>query len=283
MQLSQVKKFETDKKLNVNKVNQPSELTRDLRMDVIFLDTDNLEPYELQARKVFDDTELEDLASTIVSHGIRNPLTVIRPSGDKQRYQIISGERRWRAAKIAGLRKVPCIINDNNMASQEIALIENIQRKDLSPVELLEGLESYIANNPNMPKEEAIKKLGISKAHFYRILSLMPLSQEARNVAVNKQISIEKLVQIAKAPEENQVSLINNQAVEKLEKAENQSLNEVFNRAINKKSKVLEIKIKKDQIESDTNFYVLSESNKKNIVLLLKRFIAELEGVEGDE
>ena len=284
MQLSAVRSVQTDKKLNIDKVNQPSELTRDKRLDVLFIDVEALKPYALQARKVFNEEEIIDLAGTIASHGIRNPLTVIRSTENPEYFEILSGERRWRAAKLIGLKQVPCIVNENIQNSQEIALIENIQRKDLTPIELLEGVESYINNNPNMQKEEAIRRLGMSKAHFYRILSLVGLTKDARKIAAEKQVSIEALVQISKAAPERQLEILekgSTSAADKEKGAHDQSLNDVFTRAMSKKSKILEIKIKRDQIETDTNFYILSNSNKENVILLLKRFIAELEGVDG--
>lgn len=278
MQLNDVKEIKTDRKLNLGKINPPSELTRDVRLDVMFIELDKLEPYALQARKIFDQEELQELASTITAHGVRSPLAVIRSSTEDNKFQIISGERRWRAARIAGLKRVPCIVNDNINSSQEIALIENIQRKDLTPIELLEGLESYVANYPNMSKEEAIRKLGMSKTHFYRILSLVSLMPEARRIALENQVPIEKLMQISRVDPEKQVWAINKEIQAKVDAKAAQSLSEAHARAMSKKSKILEIKIKKDQIETDANFFVLSDSNKANIVLLLKRFIVELEG-----
>lgn len=280
MQLNQVRSVKTDMKLNLNKTNPPSELTKDYRMDVVFIAVEQLEPYALQARKIFDQDELQNLSDTIKTHGIRNPLTVVSSSKDGTKYQIISGERRWLAAKMAGLTRVPCIINENHHVSQEIALIENIQRKDLSTIELLEGIEAFLNNNLHLPKEEVIAKLGMSKAHFYKILGLAPLTKEVRAFALKHQTPIDKLSYIAKASPDRQLELIGGIEAERKSISTDQTANDLLNRAMNKKAKVLEIKVKGNQIESDSNFYVLSEPNKQNIITLLKKFILELEEAE---
>src|ERR1051325_4947025 len=117
-----------------------------MESDLMELDVDLFNPPETQPRKVFKEEKLNELAQSIKANGIIQPI-VARRSGE--RFQIIAGERRWRAAQLAGLRKVPCIIKDipeENVL--EISLIENIQREDLNPIEeanayknLLESLD----------------------------------------------------------------------------------------------------------------------------------------------
>ena len=104
-----------------------------LETDLIELDIDQLEPTDTQPRKVFNEYKLDELAQSIKANGIIQPI-VARRRGE--RFQIIAGERRWRAAQMAGLHKVPCIIKD--IADEnvlEMSLIENIQREDLNPSE----------------------------------------------------------------------------------------------------------------------------------------------------
>lgn len=103
------------------------------RFEVIYTDIDKVRPYNEQARTYFDESEIIALSKTIIEHGIRQPLTVI---GTDEGFQVVSGERRLRAAKLAGLKKVPIIIISDDKKAEELSLIENIQRKDLHPIEL---------------------------------------------------------------------------------------------------------------------------------------------------
>lgn len=277
MQLSQVKKVESDYKLNINKVNPPSELTRDYRVDVLLLPIEKLQPYELQARKEFDDEEISNLADTIKDHGIRNPLTVIPSKQQSNCFEIVSGERRWRAAKFLGMERVPCIILEDVGSAQEIALIENIQRKDLHIIELLEGIEALISNHPDLTKEELYFKLGISKAYFYKILNLAKLNPEVRKIALKSKITMDKLINIAKAHSDIQLTLIAPLADNTNIPIKGSTVQDSFARAMNKKAKVVELKMKENHLEMDTNLYILSKENKVDAIVLLKRVIEQLE------
>ncbi len=103
------------------------------RFEVIYTDIDKVRPYNEQSRTYFDESEIMALSKTISEHGIRQPLTVI---GSEEGFQVVSGERRLRAAKLAGLKKVPIVIISDDKKAEELALIENIQRVDLHPIEL---------------------------------------------------------------------------------------------------------------------------------------------------
>ena len=100
------------------------------------INVENLIPFKNQARIYFDDKEIENLSESIKRHGIRQPLTIIPYEDNKGIFEVISGERRLKAAKIVGLNKVPCIIIHDRNIAQEIAIIENIHRQDLHPIEL---------------------------------------------------------------------------------------------------------------------------------------------------
>ena len=100
------------------------------RSGIIYLRTDEISPNPVQPRTVFDDEALRELSESIRSYGILNPLTVRRRSG---RYELVAGERRLRAAKLVGMREVPCMLIDVNMEDAGlIALVENLQRRDLT-------------------------------------------------------------------------------------------------------------------------------------------------------
>lgn len=134
-----------------------------------------VEPNPEQPRTSFDEEELQALADSIAVHGIIQPLTVRElPSGY---YQIIAGERRWRAARIANLAEVPAVIIDaDDKKAMELALIENLQRQDLNPVEEALGYQTLI-NEYGLTQEDAAKQVGKSRpavANALRLLSLCP-------------------------------------------------------------------------------------------------------------
>ncbi len=128
-----------------------------------------------QPRKRFDEDALQDLADSIREHGIIQPLTVRKLSSGY--YQIIAGERRWRAARIAGLREVPVIVVEaDDRKAAELAMIENLQREDLNPMEEAAGYQTLIEQY-NMTQEEAAKRVGKSRSavtNAIRLLSLCP-------------------------------------------------------------------------------------------------------------
>ena len=144
------------------------------RGDIVWLPAEDIAPSPVQPRKLFDEKELEELSESIRSYGILNPLTV-RCRGGK--FELVAGERRLRAAKLAGLREVPCILLDVNMEDASlIALIENLQRRDLDFIEEAAGL-SRLIRMFGMSQEEAARRIGKSQsavANKLRLLKLPP-------------------------------------------------------------------------------------------------------------
>ena len=144
------------------------------RGGVVWLPAEAIAPSPVQPRRHFDDTALEELSQSIRSYGILNPLTV-RCCGRK--YELVAGERRLRAAKLAGLREVPCILLDVNMEDAGLlALIENLQRRDLDFIEEAMGL-SRLIRMFGMSQEEAARRIGKSQsavANKLRLLKLPP-------------------------------------------------------------------------------------------------------------
>ena len=134
-----------------------------------------VEPNAGQPRQDFDEEELAALADSIATHGILQPLTVRQlPNGY---YQIIAGERRWRAARLAGLHEVPAVVIEaDDKKTMELALIENLQRQDLNPVEEAMGYQSLISDY-GLTQEETAKQVGKSRpavANALRLLALCP-------------------------------------------------------------------------------------------------------------
>ena len=139
-----------------------------------------VEPCSSQPRKHFDEAALAELANSIREHGIIQPLTVRKlPSGY---YQIIAGERRWRAARLAGLREVPVIVIEaDDQKAAELAMIENLQREDLNPMEEAAGFQSLIEQY-HMTQEEAAKRVGKSRSAVTNALRLLSLSTPVREL-----------------------------------------------------------------------------------------------------
>ena len=134
-----------------------------------------IEPNPDQPRRDFDPEELEELAESIRTHGVIQPLTVREmPNGY---YQIIAGERRWRASRLAGLDEVPVVIMEaDDQKAMELALIENLQRQDLNPVEEAQGYDALI-NRYGMTQEEAAERVGKSRPAVTNSLRLLTLSK----------------------------------------------------------------------------------------------------------
>ena len=155
--------------------------------DSLYLRISQIEPYGNQPRKYFDEAALHDLADSIREHGILQPLTVRKLSSGY--YQIIAGERRWRAARIAGLQQVPAIVieaDDRKMT--ELALIENLQREDLNPIEEAEGYKSLMENY-QMTQEEAAARVGKSRSAVANSLRLLGLCADVRKLLESGKLS----------------------------------------------------------------------------------------------
>ena len=130
-----------------------------------------------QPRKIFNDETLNELASSISEHGIIQPV-VVRKKG--HRYEIVVGERRFRAAKIAGLTEIPVIVKDlSEQEMMELAILENLQREDLTPIEEAEAYQSLMLHL-NFTQEDLAKRLGKSRPHIANLVRLLQLPEEVR-------------------------------------------------------------------------------------------------------
>ena len=170
-------------------------------MDAIFLDNSldspektstlrlsEIEPRRGQPRKVFEAEALAQLADSIAVNGLIQPI-VVREREGSDFYQIIAGERRWRAAKMAGLSEVPVVILDaDDRKVAEYALIENIQREDLSPIEEAQGYKSLIEEY-NLTQEQVAKQVGKSRAAVTNSMRLLDLPEDVLALVADKSLS----------------------------------------------------------------------------------------------
>ena len=145
----------------------------------MYLPISEVESNSAQPRKFFDEAALAELADSIRQHGIIQPLTVRRLSSGY--YQIIAGERRWRAARLAGLSEVPVtVIEADDRKAAELAMIENLQREDLNPMEEAAGYRSLIDQH-HMTQEEAANRVGKSRSAVTNALRLLELTPAVQN------------------------------------------------------------------------------------------------------
>ena len=155
--------------------------------DIIEINISELRPNPYQPRKVFDKEALADLALSIKEHGVFQPIIIKKSI---KGYEIIAGERRVRASKLAGLDKVPAIIrNLNDEQMMEIALLENLQRENLSAIEEAKAYKSMI-DNLHLTQEQLSAKVGKSRSHVTNILGLLRLPNEVQDMVVAKKLSM---------------------------------------------------------------------------------------------
>ncbi len=141
-----------------------------------------VQPGPYQPRRHFDDDAIKELADSIRARGILQPLLVRPVEGHKERLEIIAGERRWRAAQIAGLHEVPVIIRPlSNSEALEYGLIENVQRQDLSPLEEADGYQRLMEEFQHT-QETLAKIVGKSRSHVANMMRLLSLPQEVREM-----------------------------------------------------------------------------------------------------
>jgi ParB family transcriptional regulator, chromosome partitioning protein len=156
--------------------------------DIIAIDIDRIIPGEQQPRKVFKGDALNELAASIREKGILQPIIVARTG--EGTFRIVAGERRWRAASLAGLRKIPAMIKDvASEDSLEIALIENIQREDLSPIEMAEAFYRLM-NDFRLTQEELSARVGKERATVANYLRLLKLPDEIKRLVNDETMSM---------------------------------------------------------------------------------------------
>lgn len=151
------------------------------------LSLNEIVPNKEQPRKTFDEGALQELADSITQHGVLQPLLVRPlPSGG---YQLVAGERRWRASRLAGLKEVPVVVKElSDVETMEIAIIENLQREDLNPIEEAEGLQALI-DRCGFTQEEVAVSVGKSRPAIANALRLLKLPQDVLEMTKNGEIS----------------------------------------------------------------------------------------------
>jgi ParB family chromosome partitioning protein len=151
------------------------------------LKINQIEPNTGQPRKLFDEEKLKTLAESIKQHGVVQPIIVRKEEGDV--YRIVAGERRWRAARIAGLNTIPAVVKDiSDRERMEIALIENLQREDLNPVEEAEAFDKLMKEY-SLTQEQISEIIGKSRPAIANSLRLLGLSKKIKEYIVEEKLT----------------------------------------------------------------------------------------------
>ncbi len=165
---------------------ESSSKTTEDEKETLLLKTSQLEPNKDQPRKKFDEEKIEELAQSIRQYGIIQPIIVCKK---EDYYQIIAGERRWRAAKKAGVKEVPVVVKDyTEKEIAEISLIENIQREDLNPIEEAKSYRQLI-DEYNLTQEELAERVSKSRAEITNKMRLLKLHEDVQKMLIAGDIS----------------------------------------------------------------------------------------------
>lgn len=222
--------------------------------EIIEVSISELRPNPYQPRKAFDRNALMELSESIKEHGVFQPIIIKKSI---KGYEIIAGERRVRASKLAGLDKVPAIIrNLNDEQMMEIALLENLQRENLSAIEEAKAYKSMI-DNLHLTQEELSRKVGKSRSHITNILGLLRLPSEVQEMVVNKQISMGHARVLSKLESDDKIIEMAHEIVE----------NKLPVRSVEEKSqdKEKKVKVTKTKIPSRSEFAHLEETLKEKL------------------
>lgn len=228
----------------------------------------SLKPNKFQPRKVFNEDELRELSTSIKEYGILQPI-IVRKTIEISTFEIIAGERRFRAAQMVGLQTVPVIVKDfNDEDTLSLAIIENVQRSDLSVIEEAEAYNSLI-NDFHYTQQDISDFVGKSRSHIANLIRLLDLPDKVKEMLYNKEISMgharalincDKAVEIAKIVVDNQLSV---RDTEKMVKEYNESKDD------NNNNTTLKQNIKKAQFSMISREYFKkiedSLSNKINL------------------
>lgn len=180
--------------------------------EIIEISISELRPNPYQPRKVFNEEALVDLANSIKEHGVFQPIIVKKSI---KGYEIIAGERRVRASKLAGLETIPAIIrNLNDEQMIEIALLENLQRENLSAIEEAKAYKAML-DNLHLTQEQLSEKVGKSRSHVTNILGLLRLPNEVQEMVINKKISMGHARVLSKLESDEKIIEMANEIISK--------------------------------------------------------------------
>lgn len=189
--------------------------------EIVEISLDELRPNPYQPRKIFDESALNELASSIKEHGVFQPIIVKKSI---KGYEIIAGERRYRASKIAGLRTIPAIVkNFSDDEMMQIALLENLQRENLTSIEEAKAYKSII-DSMNITQDELAKKVGKSRSHITNMIGLLKLPGSVQDMILYNKISMGHARVLSKLEDQKQIEELADKIID-----ENISVHELEN------------------------------------------------------
>lgn len=225
--------------INYNKIEEKIiETTNEDEIKEIPLNEIRVNPY--QPRKVFNEEPLQELASSIKEHGVIQPIIVKKSI---KGYEIVAGERRYRASKIAGKETIPAIVREfTDEQMMEIAVLENLQRENLNP---LEEAEAYLSlmKNLNLTQEQLSKRVGKSRSHITNILGILNLPEEVKELVKDNKLTMGHARTLSKIENKEQIKELANKVI-----AENMNV-----RALEEETKENNIPKKVKQIKHEKN------------------------------
>ncbi len=243
--------------------NFEDEIVKEEQNNSVEININDIHSNPYQPRKTFSDESLNELASSIKEYGVVEPIIVRK---DVKGYIIVAGERRTKAAKIAGLKTIPAIVkNFTDREMMEIALLENIQREDLNPIDTAESIDNIIRNH-SLTQEEFSKKFGKSRSYVTNLLGLLRLPKEVQEKVKKGTISMSHARSLSKLDDPDQVLYL----ADRIEK-ENLNVRDVEGILSNKKGSTTkrktssEYRIYEDAISDATGSKVTITNNKIQI------------------
>lgn len=170
--------------------------------EVVMISLSDIRSNPYQPRTHFDEETLKEMSESIKAHGVFQPIIVKKSI---KGYELIAGERRTKASRLAGLDKIPAIIRDfDDQQMMEIALLENIQREDLSPIEEAKAYKNFMTKM-NMTQEEVAKRFGKSRSHVTNLLGLLSLPNEVQNDVMDGNITMSHARVLSKMEDDSQI------------------------------------------------------------------------------
>mgnify|MGYP001279556749 CR=1 FL=1 len=204
--------------------------------EIIEISLDDIIPNRFQPRLSFDEQGLNELAESIRQHGIIQPL-VLRKIGDK--YEIIAGERRYKASYIAGLTKVPAVIIDlNDNESAEVAIVENIQRKDLSPIEEAKSYKKLL-DRGYLTQDQLASRMGKNQSTVSNKLRLLNLDEKVQDALLNNKISERHARSLLKLDNKEEQKEVLDEIIEK--RLNVRDTEDLINRKLNEEEEIIRI------------------------------------------
>jgi len=234
--------------------------------EIINVKIDDLRPNPYQPRKIFDEESLKELSDSIKEHGVFQPIIVKKSI---KGYDIIAGERRVKASKMAGLTEIPAIVRDfNDEEMMEIALLENLEREDLTPIEEAEAYKNLI-EKLQITQEELSKRIGKSRSYITNTLGILTLPENVKNLVNDKKLSMGHAKVLSKLESKEEIDTLANKVVK--DKLSVHELEDIINdEHKEKKVKIKKIKdTKYDYLEDELSERFGSKTRIKNNKLII--------------